>query len=100
MAICLQWRSNCIVSLSSSATASHHLTLAFRAVIGSLGASYIADKIGRKLVYLIGFVFVLVGITVETIATTNTVFFAGKFINGFAVGAFGTITMTYVGEVC
>ena len=42
----------------------------------------------------------LVGITVETIATTNTVFFAGKFINGFAVGAFGTITMTYVGEVC
>ncbi|PMD40268.1 general substrate transporter [Hyaloscypha variabilis F] len=69
------------------------------AVIGSLGASYIADKIGRKLVYLIGFVFVLVGITVETIATTNTVFFAGKFINGFAVGAFGTITMTYVGEI-
>jgi SP family general alpha glucoside:H+ symporter-like MFS transporter len=50
-------------------------------------------------VYAIAFVFVLVGITVETIATTNAVFFAGKFINGFAVGAFGTIAVTYVAEV-
>lgn len=67
--------------------------------MGSLGASYLGDKIGRKLVYLLAFAFMLIGITIETVATTNSMFFAGKFINGFPVGAFGTITMTYLGEV-
>lgn len=69
------------------------------AVIGSLGSSYIADKIGRKFTYAIAFIFILVGITLETVATTNELFFASKFINGFAVGAFGTITITYIGEI-
>ncbi|CAK7200300.1 hypothetical protein SEUCBS139899_002991 [Sporothrix eucalyptigena] len=68
------------------------------AVMGALGSSYIADKIGRKITYLFAFIFMLVGITLEVIATTNAVFFAGKFINGFPVGAFGTMTMTYLGE--
>lgn len=67
--------------------------------MGALGSSYLADKIGRKLVYLLAFVLMLIGITLETVATTNPVFFAGKFINGFPVGAFGTITLTYLGEV-
>jgi MFS transporter, SP family, general alpha glucoside:H+ symporter len=49
--------------------------------------------------YLINFVIVFIGITVETVATTNPVFFAGKFINGFAVGAFIATSMTYIGEV-
>ena len=70
-----------------------------RAVVGSLGSSFLADKFGRKLVYAIAFMVMLIGITLETVATTNSVFFAGKFINGFAVGAFGTVTMTYLGEV-
>jgi SP family general alpha glucoside:H+ symporter-like MFS transporter len=67
--------------------------------MGSLGASYLADKIGRKLVYLIAFAFIFTGATLETVATTNPVFFASKFINGFPVGTFGTITVTYLGEV-
>ena len=71
-----------------------------RAVIGSLGSSFLADKIGRKPVFLIAFVVMLVGITLETVATTNGLFFGGKFINGFSVGAFGAISMTYLGEVC
>lgn len=49
--------------------------------------------------YLINFVIVFIGITVETVASTNPVFFAGKFINGFAVGAFIATSMTYIGEV-
>ena len=49
--------------------------------------------------YSLAFMVMLVGVTLETVATTNGVFFAGKFINGFAVGAFGTVTMTYLGEV-
>lgn len=70
-----------------------------RAIMGALGASYLADKIGRKFVYLIAFAFLFTGVTLEIVATTNPVFFAGKFINGFPVGAFGTVTMTYLGEV-
>jgi len=71
----------------------------FSAVIGALSSSYISDKIGRKLAYLISFAFVLAGSVIETLATTNGVFFAGKMLNGIAVGSFGTITMTYIGEV-
>ena len=48
--------------------------------------------------YLSAFVVMLIGITLETVATSNSLFFAGKFINGFSVGAFGTVTMTYLGE--
>ncbi|KXL48489.1 hypothetical protein M433DRAFT_75381 [Acidomyces richmondensis BFW] len=69
------------------------------AVIGALSSSYISDKIGRKLAYLISFAFVLAGSVVETLATTNGFFFAGKMLNGIAVGSFGTITMTYIGEI-
>lgn len=35
----------------------------------------------------------------EFVATTNEVFFGGKFINGFAVGTLQTVAGTYVGEV-
>lgn len=38
-------------------------------------------------------------VTVEFVATTNPVFFGGKFLNGFAVGALATITVSYIGEV-
>lgn len=43
--------------------------------------------------------FSFVGITLEFVATTNEVFFGGKFINGFAIGALGSVTVTYIGEV-
>jgi SP family general alpha glucoside:H+ symporter-like MFS transporter len=49
--------------------------------------------------YFIIFAFVFTGVTIETVSTTNAVFFAGKFINGFAVGAMATNSMTYIGEV-
>jgi hypothetical protein len=48
---------------------------------------------------MICFVITFVAVTVEFIATTDAVFFAGKFINGFAVGAIATITVAYTGEV-
>jgi len=69
-------------------------------VIGSLGAGYIGDRIGRKLMYLVAFIFVFVGVTLEVVSHgSNEIFFSGKFINGFAVGAFITTSMTYIGEV-
>ncbi|TQN70385.1 Maltose permease MAL31, partial [Colletotrichum shisoi] len=69
------------------------------AVIGSLGAGYVADRIGRKWTYFISYIFIFVGITLETISTTNEIFFAGKLIAGFPIGAFITVSMTYIGEV-
>lgn len=35
----------------------------------------------------------------EFVATTNELFFGGKFLNGFAIGAIASITVTYIGEV-
>ncbi|KAF4985724.1 hypothetical protein FDECE_16364 [Fusarium decemcellulare] len=69
------------------------------AVIGSLGAGYIADRIGRKWTLFISYLLIFTAITVETVSTTNPMFFAGKFIAGFPVGSFITISMTYIGEI-
>ena len=52
----------------------------YSACIGSLGVAYVADKVGRKWAYAIGLAFSYVGITLEFIATTNAMFFAGKFV--------------------
>lgn len=69
------------------------------ACIGSLGIGYIADRIGRRLSFAVGLVFTYVGVSLEFIATTNPVFFAGKFLNGFAIGGFVTLSYTYIGEI-
>jgi SP family general alpha glucoside:H+ symporter-like MFS transporter len=44
-------------------------------------------------------IFSVVAITLEVIATTNAVFFAGKLVNGLAIGGFVSVAFTYVGEV-
>lgn len=38
-------------------------------------------------------------ISMEFVATTNPLFFGGKFLNGFAVGTLQAVTGTYIGEV-
>jgi hypothetical protein len=49
------------------------------------------------------FLVVMAGITVEIVANKaadpNAVFFAGKFINGLAIGGIISTIMSYVGEV-
>jgi SP family general alpha glucoside:H+ symporter-like MFS transporter len=40
-----------------------------------------------------------VAVTMEFVATTNGLFFGGKFLNGFVVGALASVTVTYIGEV-
>jgi SP family general alpha glucoside:H+ symporter-like MFS transporter len=63
----------------------------------------IADKIGRKWTVVTIYILLFIGITVETVSAQtsnpNAVFFAGKFINGFATGSLITTAMTYIGEV-
>jgi SP family general alpha glucoside:H+ symporter-like MFS transporter len=70
-----------------------------RAVLGSIAAGWIADRIGRKFSFAIAFIFSTVGITLEVVAQTSGIFFAGKFVNGFAIGGFIATSFTYVGEV-
>lgn len=70
------------------------------AVVGALCSGQIADAIGRKLTILIALVISVGAVTLEFVSTTNEMFFGGKFLNGFAVGALASVPVTYVGEVC
>ena len=70
------------------------------AIIGALCSGQIADVIGRRLMIWCALLVSAAGVTLEFVATTNEIFFCGKFINGFAMGALATVPVTYVGEVC
>lgn len=69
-------------------------------VIGSLVAGYLADLIGRRWMITAGLAITFVGVALEFASNTVQVFFAGKFINGLALGILTTIVLTWVSEVC
>lgn len=75
------------------------LTSSRRQVVGALGAAQIADLIGRRYTLMGAIAVSFVAVTLEFIATTNPMFFGGKFLNGFAVGTIQTVAYTYIGEV-
>ncbi|KAH6996923.1 general substrate transporter [Ilyonectria destructans] len=68
-------------------------------VVGALGCGTIADWLGRRAVIIICLVIAYAAITMEFVATTNELFFGGKFLNGFSVGALASVTVSYIGEV-
>ncbi|SPO03170.1 related to maltose permease [Cephalotrichum gorgonifer] len=68
-------------------------------MVGALGCGVIADWLGRRAVIIICLVITFASITMEFIATTNEMFFGGKFLNGFAVGALASVTVSYIGEI-
>lgn len=70
------------------------------AVVGALCSGQIADTIGRRITIGGALLVSVAGITLEFMATTNQMFFGGKFLNGFALGALASVPVTYVGEVC
>jgi SP family general alpha glucoside:H+ symporter-like MFS transporter len=51
------------------------------------------------MVIMICLVVTFAAITIEFISTTPEMFFGGKFLNGFVVGALASVTVTYIGEV-
>lgn len=69
-------------------------------MIGALFSGQLADIIGRRWTLVVALAVSFAAITIEFIATTNEVFFAGKFVNGFAVGTIQATSGTYIGEVC
>lgn len=69
------------------------------AVVGALCSGQIADTIGRKITIFVSLLISVAAVTLEFRATTNEMFFGGKFLNGFAVGALASVPITYIGEV-
>lgn len=69
------------------------------AVLGSLVAGHLADLIGRRWLIVSGLAITFVGVALEFASTTVQVFFAGKFINGLALGILTTVVLTWVSEV-
>jgi hypothetical protein len=47
-----------------------------------------------------GLAITFVGVALEFASNTVQVFFAGKFVNGLALGILTTIVLTWVSEVC
>ncbi|KAL4882065.1 general substrate transporter [Aspergillus karnatakaensis] len=68
-------------------------------IIGTFGAAYVADKIGRKPVFITGILASFAAVALEFVATTEPVFFGGKFINGWTAGVLLAVAVTYIGEV-
>ncbi|KAL4778774.1 general substrate transporter [Aspergillus varians] len=69
------------------------------AVVGALCSGQIADILGRKWTILGALLISVAAVTVEFVASTNEMFFGGKFLNGFALGALASVPITYVGEI-
>jgi MFS transporter, SP family, general alpha glucoside:H+ symporter len=68
-------------------------------VFAALFSGQIGDIIGRKYTFAIAFGISIVSTTIQTLSTNNPMFFAGKFLNGFAIGTLKAISTTYIGEV-
>ncbi|KAK9452801.1 general substrate transporter, partial [Dipodascopsis uninucleata] len=68
-------------------------------VFGSIGGTWISDYIGRKWTIFIGLTVSIAAVGVEFSATTNEVFFAGKFINGCGLGFIYSVSMTFIAEI-
>ncbi|KAL4750670.1 hypothetical protein BDW72DRAFT_175359 [Aspergillus terricola var. indicus] len=69
------------------------------AVVGALSSGQIADTLGRKWTILGALLISVAAVALEFVSTTNEMFFGGKFLNGFALGALASVPVTYVGEI-
>jgi len=68
-------------------------------IIGLLSSGWLADRAGRKRTLALGYLIIFVSITIETLSASNLVFFIGKSLSGFAIGAFTTTALAYLGEI-
>ncbi|EPE05952.1 maltose permease mal31 [Ophiostoma piceae UAMH 11346] len=68
-------------------------------IIATFITGFLNDLVGRKPVLISTLLLSFVAVTLEFIATTNEVFFAAKFLNGFVTGSLTSTAITYIGEV-
>lgn len=68
-------------------------------VVGALFGGQVTDWIGRRKAVMAALVISFAAVAMELVATTNELFFGGKFLNGFAVGTIQACAGTYIGEI-
>lgn len=68
-------------------------------VVGALFCGQLADSIGRRNTIICALALSFGAVTMEFVATSNELFFGGKFLNGFAVGTIQACAGTYIGEI-
>ncbi|KAI5814579.1 general substrate transporter [Pyronema omphalodes] len=65
---------------------------------GALGASFLADTIGRRLGLIISCLVFCVGVALQTAAVEQNLFVAGRAVAGFGVGLLSAIVPLYQSE--
>ncbi|KAF7551129.1 hypothetical protein G7Z17_g5242 [Cylindrodendrum hubeiense] len=69
-------------------------------LIGSLVAAPLNDILGRKGVFLIGTITIMVGVTMQLVTTSSgALITAGRAVLGFGVGNFSATSPLYMGEI-
>lgn len=68
-------------------------------LLGSVGAGWAQDKIGRRMNMAIAIVLAVAGIAVAFTASNSAHYLGSKIVTGFAVGMMQTVTQTYVSEI-
>ncbi|KAH7152784.1 general substrate transporter [Dactylonectria macrodidyma] len=69
-------------------------------LIGSLAAAPLNDMLGRKGVFLIGTLTIIVGVTMQLVTTSSgALITAGRAVLGFGVGNFSATSPLYMGEI-
>lgn len=68
-------------------------------IFGCLASGQIADWIGRRNTLIGALTVSFAAVTLEFLATTNEMFFGGKFLNGFVIGTIQTVSGSYIGEI-
>lgn len=67
-------------------------------LVGSLAASYLNDRFGRKGVFFIGSIAVILGIILQIVATHgHGLIIGGRIVLGFGVGNFSATGPLYIG---
>ncbi|KPM36606.1 hypothetical protein AK830_g9949 [Neonectria ditissima] len=69
-------------------------------LVGSLCAAPLNDALGRKGVFLIGTVAIVVGVVMQLVTTSSKALItAGRAVLGFGVGNFSATSPLYIGEI-
>ncbi|KAI5305431.1 hypothetical protein KEM56_004468 [Ascosphaera pollenicola] len=69
-------------------------------LVGSLAASFLNDRFGRKGVFFVGSIAVIIGIVLQIVATHgHGLIIGGRIILGFGVGNFSATGPLYIGEI-
>ena len=68
-------------------------------MVGAAMTGFLADRLGRRVVFFVGGAISMAGIAVAYMSSTPSIFLAGKMINGLSLGLLTTTGVTYISEI-